>query len=154
MTIKPMYGTSDCLDGSHCEQVEVTTDNTTVIQKSLDGQTLGRSRLWEISSPNGGPKIYQACTNGAVYSGKIRSEVEAVLAEPGKEAAQEDMVIDPKAGLPAPPGVVAQATPLCDWAEREKKLREAVAEARKAASERLKSESQLKSPLPVSRPYN
>ena len=81
MTIKPMYGTSDCLDGAHCEQVEVTTDNTTVIQKSLDGQTLGRSRLWEFSSPNGGPKIYQACIYGAVYSGKVRSEVEAVLAE-------------------------------------------------------------------------
>ena len=155
MTIKPMYGTSDCLDASHCEQVEVTTDNTTVLQKSLDGQTLGRSRLWEISSRNGGPKIYQACTNGAVYSGKIRSEVEAMLGEAaGKEAAQEDMVIDPKSGLPAPPGVVAQATPLCDWAEREKKLREAVAEARKAASERSKSDSQLKAPLSVSRPFN
>ena len=155
MTIKPMYGTSDCLDGSHCEQVEVTTDNTTVLQKSLDGLTLGRSRLWEINSPNGGPKIFQACTNGAVNSGKIRSEVEAVLAGPaGKEAAQEDMVIDPKSGLPAPPGVVAEATPLCDWAEREKKLREAVAEARKAASERSKSDSQLNAPLPVSRPYN
>ena len=155
MTIKPMYGTSDCLDASHCEQVEVTTDNTTVLQKSLDGQTLGRSRLWEISSPNGGPKIYQACTNGAVYSGKIRSEVEAMLGgAAGKEAAQEDMVIDPKSGLPAPPGVVAQATPLCDWAEREKKLREAVAEARKAASERSKSDSQLKAPLSVSRPFN
>ena len=154
MTIKPMYGTSDCLDGAHCEQVEVTTDNTTVIQKSLDGQTLGRSRLWEVSSPNGGPKIYQACINGAVYSGKVRSEVEAVLAEPGKEAAQEDMVIDSKAGLPAPPGVVVQATPLCDWAEREKKLREAIAKAQKAASERSKSDSQLKAPLPVLRPYN
>jgi hypothetical protein len=154
MTIKPMYGTSDCLDASHCEQVEVTTDNTTVLQKSLDGQTLGRSRLWEISSPNGGPKIYQACINGAVYSGKIRSEVEAVLAEPGKEAAQEDMLIDPKAGLPAPPGVIAQATPLCDWAEREEKLREAIAKARKAASERSKSDSQLKAPSPVSQPYN
>jgi hypothetical protein len=155
MTIKPMYGTSDCLDGSHCEEVEVTTDNATVLQKSLDGQTLGRSRLWEISSPDGGPKIYQACTNGAVYSGRILSEVEAVLAgQAGKEAVQEDMVIDPKAGLPAPPGVATQATPLCDWAEREKKLREAVAEAQKAASERSKSDSQLKAPLPVSRSFN
>ncbi|MGC2277348.1 MAG: hypothetical protein WA571_15150, partial [Candidatus Binatus sp.] len=95
-----------------------------------------------------------ACINGAVYSGKVRSEVEAVLAEPGKEAAQEDMVIDSKAGLPAPPGVVVQATPLCDWAEREKKLREAIAKAQKAASERSKSDSQLKAPLPVLRPYN
>jgi len=153
MTIKPMYGSSDCLDGSHCEQVEVTTDNTTVLQKSLDGQTIGKSRLWEISSPKGGPKIYQACTDGAVYSGRIRSEVEAMLAGPaGKQAVQEDMVIDPKAGLPTPPGVVAQATPLCDWAEREKKLREAVAEARKAASER--SDSQLNAPFPVSRSFH
>ena len=72
----------------------------------------------------------------------------------GKEAAQEDMVIDPKAGLPAPAEVVAEATPLCDWNKREKKLREAVAEARKAASERSKSDSQLKAPLSVSRPFN
>ena len=155
IVIKPRYGTSDCLDGSHCEEVDVTTDNTTLIEKSLDGQPMGRSRFWEIRSANGGPTTYQACSNGAIYSGRSRSEVEAVLATPGgKETSHEDMVVDPNTGLPAPPGVLAQATPLCDWAEREKKLREAIEQARKAAaSEQSNPTSKLLAPVGPSQAY-
>lgn len=136
ISIKPRYGTANCPDFASCEELAVTTDSTTLIQQSLDGQPMNKSKLWKVFNPLGGPTTYAGCGGGAYFSGRNRSQVEAALAgAENKSSPQQDMVLDQTAGAFAPADVVARATPFCDWNERAKVYQKTIDAAKKAAKD-------------------
>jgi hypothetical protein len=134
VSIAPRYGTSNCPDFSNCGEVAITTDGTTLIQQSLDGQPINKSRLWRVYNPLGGPATYAACAGGTYFSGRNRSEVEAALAGIDKKSSpQQDMVLDQASGAFVPADVTALSTPMCDWTERAKTYQKMIDAAKKAA---------------------
>jgi hypothetical protein len=136
LTIKPRYGTSNCPDLANCEEAALTVDNTTFIEQTLDGQPMGKSKLWKVFNPLGGPTTYEACAGGTYFSGRNRSEVEAALAVIEKKSSpQQDMVLDQATGAFAPADVLARTTPICDWTERAKVYQKLIDAAKKAAKD-------------------
>jgi hypothetical protein len=126
-TIVPRAEAPDCSNFLKCREIEITSGNSTTIQRSLDDHPMGTSRLWEMFSPQTGKRVFQACSGGTIFTARSRSEVEAALAAAGGKApASQDMIIDPGSGSAVPSDVVANATPFCDWTLREKKFNEAV----------------------------
>jgi hypothetical protein len=135
LSIEPRYGTADCPDFANCGEVAVTEEGTTLIQQSLDGQPMNKSRLWKVYNPLGGPAIYAACSGGTYFTRWNRSQVEAALAGIEKKPSlQQDMVLDEASGAFVPANVAALATPVCDWTERAKAYQKMIDAARKAAA--------------------
>lgn len=135
ISIAPRYGTGNCPDFSDCGEVAVTKDGTTLIQQSLDGQPMNKSKLWKVYNPLGGPAIYAACAGGTYFSGRDRSQVEAALAGIEKKSSpQQDMVLDEASGAFVPANVTALSTPMCDWTERAKTYQKMIDSAKKAAT--------------------
>ena len=139
VTYKPRYGTPNCPNLAECKEASIASGDTTLIQESLDGP-LNNSKLWKTYNPLGGAPTYTACEGGALFTGKDRAGVEAALALVEKKTPpQQDMVIDPRTGIAAPPDVIAHATPVCDWAKRAAEYQKMIDAAKKEAKDRADS---------------
>jgi hypothetical protein len=142
ISIKPRYGSPNCPDFASCREVALTRDGTTVIQLSLDGQLMNKTRLWKLSNPLGGPATYAACAGGTYFSGRNRAQVEAALAGADKKSLpQQDMVLDEGSGAFVPANVAAVATPMCDWTQRDKAYQKMIDAAKKARKDAADSTS-------------
>ena len=120
----------------------------------LDGQTLGRSRLWEISSRNRRPKsIRRVLTGSLLGQDPLRGRGDARRGgRQGSRSRRHGYRPEVRPTRAARSSGTSYAIMRLGRA-REKTTRSG-SEARKAASERSKSDSQLKAPLSVSRPFN
>ena len=119
---RPVYEGNDCPTFERCEHAAAGPEKqpSRFDIRSLDGEPLSQSRIFEVNDSVSGIKYYNGCAGGRLYSGKNRQTVESEL-----KVALESPEPPPAKGAPmlgAPEtsesGDVVIPDTFCDWSFR------------------------------------
>ena len=126
-TLRPLYESSDCSTYDRCEHFELGPEKKPdrFEIRTLDGEPLAQSRLFEVDDTVAGLKVYDGCAGGRLYTGKNRKEIEREIQEAIANPAPPPKKGAPVFGAPetSESGDTVIPDTFCDWAFRRQQAR-------------------------------
>lgn len=121
-TLRPIYEGNDCPTLERCEHFAYgpAQKPDRFDMRSVDGEPLFNSRVFEVNDTLDGIKVYDGCAGGRLYSGKNRDQVEREVQEAIANPAPPTKKESPVFGAPetSESGDTVIPDSFCDWAFR------------------------------------